>query len=402
MIDPAASPADAAATARAWVEAHLPAGCLPAVRAHDAAALGAIRAEHATAWYAELGESGLATPAWPRAYGGLGLGTDAAGAIADVLVDCGAERPEEDFVGLLLASATILAWGTEEQKQRFLPPLARGEHRWCQLFSEPGAGSDLASLSTRAVARPGGGWVVDGQKVWSSFAHIADFGLLMARTDPDVPKHRGIGYFLLDLRTPGVDIRPLRQMTGAAEFNEVFLTGVEVPPDAILGAPGDGWKVAISTLMAERDAITGRPGIGPERAAALTRRARETGALDDPLLRDRLLSLFVAEKAAQMTTMRAYAESGPPGPAGSIRKLVTAELDERAGLLAADLEPCDIVGWDGGMPATVHRFLALKTQAIAGGTSEIQRTIIGERVLGLPKDPDPDRNVPFSQRRRSG
>jgi alkylation response protein AidB-like acyl-CoA dehydrogenase len=405
-LDPSAPPEVAAAAARSWIEERLPADWLAAVRTRDRAAVRAIRAdpERTAPWYAQLGGSGLATPTWPRAYGGLELGTDAAGAIADVLMSFDAGRPEEDFVGLALAGATILAWGSEQQKRRFLPPLARGEERWCQLFSEPGAGSDLAGLGTRAVAQPEGGWLVDGQKVWSSYAHIADFGLLMARTDPDVPKHRGISYFLLDLRTSGVDVRPLRQMTGDAEFTEVFLTGVAVPPEALLGPLGSGWSVAITTLLAERSGITGRPAIGPERAAVLARRARDTGGLDDPVLRDRLLGLYVEEKALQMTTIRAYVEGrgGSPGAEGSIRKLASAQLDEAAGTLAADLEPCDIVAWDsaGPMPDGVHAFLAMKTISIAGGTSEIQRNIIGERVLGLPKEDDPDRDVPFARRRR--
>jgi alkylation response protein AidB-like acyl-CoA dehydrogenase len=281
--------------------------------------------------------------------------------------------------------------------------LARREQTWCQLFSEPGAGSDLASLATRAEPDGNGGWIVNGQKVWSSYAHVADWGMLLARTDADEPKHRGISYFLLDMHSPGVQPRPLRQMTGNAEFNEVFLTDVHVPAEALLGPLNSGWSVTISTLMSERSGITGRPSIGAGRAADLTALARRTGALDDPLLRDRLLQLFVTEKALQMTTMRAFAESGtaPPTVEGSIRKLTNADLDVTAGLLAADLDPLDVVGYAVGQPPqSVRAFLGMKTISIAGGTSEIQRNIIGERLLGLPRDTDPERDLPFAKRRR--
>lgn len=208
-------------------------------------------------WYRRLGQAGWSTPTWPAQYGGRGLSRDEGGAVVEELRRRGVDRPEEDFVGVWLAGPTILEWGTDEQRETYLRPLALGEHRWCQLFSEPGAGSDLASLSTSAVRIDGDRWLVNGQKIWSSFARRADYGLLMARTDPTLPKHAGITCFLLDMRTPGVEVRPLRQMTGDAEFNEVFLTDVVVPDSARLGPLNPGWKVGISTLMQERNSLTG-------------------------------------------------------------------------------------------------------------------------------------------------
>lgn len=391
---------------RAWLQANLPADWRAAAESGDRAALAAITADPArtAAWYETLGAAGWATPHWPVERGGRGYSAGDAAVVTDELARWSAGRPETHFVGLALAGDTILAWGTEEQQQRYLPPLARGQHRWCQLFSEPGAGSDLASLATRAQQRDDGNWVVNGQKVWSSYAHEAHFGLLMARTDPSLPKHRGITYFLLDMSTPGVQARPLRQMTGDAEFNEVFLDDVVVPDSARLGGVNEGWKVAITTLMAERSGLSGSPAVGPGVTDALLRRAQATGAWEAPVLRDRLLSLLVEERALQMATLRAFVSSGADGPGaeGSIRKLVHAELTERIGRLATELEPLGAVAWDAGepMPEATRQFLAGKTYSIAGGTSEIQRNIIGERVLGLPKDPDPERELPFADRAR--
>jgi alkylation response protein AidB-like acyl-CoA dehydrogenase len=398
-----------AAHVRAWLEAHLPANWRDAALAGDRHALAAITADLSTttAWYAELGRSGLATPAWPVEHGGLGLAADGAAVVNDELARLHAGRPAADFVGVALAGPTIVEWGTEQQKERYLRPLALGEERWCQLFSEPGAGSDLASLTTRAVRRDsdndGGSWVVDGQKVWSSFSDTARFGLLMARTDPGVPKHRGITYFLLDLRSPGVEVRPLRQLNGHSEFGEVFLSDVVVPDTDRLGPENNGWSVAMTTLMQERSGLSGRPGVGPGRADTLAVRARATGAWADPVLRDRLLTAFVAERVLQMATVRAFADLGTrePGAEGSIRKLAHGQLDTTLGLLATEVEPggataIDESDVDGA--AAVDAFLSGKILSIAGGTTEIQRNIIGERVLGLPRDRDPYADLPFGER----
>jgi alkylation response protein AidB-like acyl-CoA dehydrogenase len=396
---------------RSWLEDHLPAPWRQAALASDQPELDRILADQAVtrAWYAELGESGLATPGWPAEYGGLGLAADAAAVITDELTRLRADRPADEFIGLALAGPTIIEWGSDEQKERFLRPIALAEHRWCQLFSEPGAGSDLASLRTRAVKRKGGGevgrehWVVNGQKVWSSYSDRADFGLLMARTDPSQPKHRGISYFLLDMHAPGVEVRPLRQLNGHSEFGEVFFTDVVVPDTDRLGPEGLGWSVAISTLMQERSGLSGRPGVGPGQADALAVRARQTGAWADPVLRDRIMQAFITERALQMATVRAFASLGrsEPGAEGSIRKLTHAQLEVTLGLLATEAEPGDAIAWDApdqDAAAAVDAFLSGKILSIAGGTSEIQRNIIGERVLGLPRDRDPYADTPFEER----
>lgn len=390
-----------------WLAAHLPEPWVQAVREGDWDVVEALRADPAVAGpvLRAVAEAGLATPGWPREHGGLGLAPDAATAVLEQVQAYRAHWPMTDFISLALAGPTILAHGTEEQKQRFLAPTARGELRWCQLFSEPGAGSDLAGLSTRAERQDDGTWLVNGQKVWSSFAHLADFGILMARTDPELPKHRGITYFLLDMRTPGVETRPLRQMTGDAEFNEVFLTDVVVPDEARLGAVNDGWAVGISTLMQERSGLSGRPGVGPGRSDDLLARARQTGAWESEALQDRLLDLVVRERVLQMTTLRAFAEAGTadPGAEGSIRKLANAVLLEDLACLAMDVEPFGGASWPAGgpVPQATQDFLSMKELSIAGGTSEIQRNIIAERLLGLPKDVDPDKGLPFAQRGRS-
>jgi alkylation response protein AidB-like acyl-CoA dehydrogenase len=226
--------------------------------------------------------------------------------------------------------------------------------------------------------------------------------MLLARTDPAAPKHRGITYFLLDMRTPGVDPRPLRQMTGEAEFNEVFFDEVVIPDSARLGPVGQGWAVAISTLMQERNGLSGRPAVGEGETERVVAQALATGAWQDPLLRDRLVSAFVDERVLQMATVRSFTETGaePPTAEGSIRKLAHAVFTESLSRLGSELAP-DALAWEpGAVPEAVHQFLAAKTYSIAGGTSEIQRNIIAERLLGLPKDPDPERNLPFSQRGR--
>lgn len=401
----AASDAEIIAAVEAWLRAHLPEDWQAAVVRGDLAAVEVIREdpERGAAWFDLLGDSGLATPTWPVEHGGLGLPADRGAVVTETLARYRAERHDRDFVGLVLAGHTILEWGSPEQKAERLPALRRGREFWCQLFSEPGAGSDLAGLSTRAVQQPDGTWLINGQKVWNSYAHLADFGLLMARTDPAAPKHRGITYFLLDMRTPGVEPRPLKQMTGNAEFNETFLTDVVVPDSARIGPVNQGWSVAITTLMQERNGLSGRPAVGPGEADELVGRAVGNGSWEDPVLRDRLIEAYVEEKVLQMTTVRSFVASGDAAPnaEGSIRKLAHSVLAEKLGVLGTDLEADGAVAWDPAEGSeAADRFLAMKTYSIAGGTSEIQRNIIAERVLGLPKDPDPERHVPFNERSR--
>jgi alkylation response protein AidB-like acyl-CoA dehydrogenase len=353
-------------------------------------------------------DAGLAWVHFPEGLGGLGAPRALQAVVDAELAAAGApdNDPRRIGIGLGMAAPTILHHGTEEQRRRFLRPLWTGEEVWCQLFSEPGAGSDLAGLRTRAV-RDGDDWVVDGQKVWTSGAHNARWAILIARTDPGVPKHQGITYFVCDMTDPGVEVRPLRQITGEAEFNEVFLTGVRVPDAHRLGEVGDGWRVARATLMNERVAIGGtalpREGgmIGPVAAAW-----RQHPELRTPELHDRLLGLWVAAEVARLGAERVRQQlaAGAPGPEGSGLKLAFATLNQRISGLEVELlgeqglrygdwtmvrpEKVDFYGRDAG-----YRYLRAKGNSIEGGTSEILRNIIAERVLGLPAEPRTDKDV---------
>jgi alkylation response protein AidB-like acyl-CoA dehydrogenase len=293
-----------------------------------------------------------------------------------------------------------------------------GEHAWCQLFSEPGAGSDLASLATRAV-RDGDEWVLTGQKVWNTLAHIADRGLLVARTDPDVPKHKGLTYFALDMHAAGVEVRPLRQITGEAEFNEVYMTDVRVPDADRIGDVGDGWRVAMTTLMNERSVIGGgsggtRPGSGA--IAEALRIWRDEVADKHPAARDRLVRLWIEAEVLRLTNIRASQKrkAGSPGPEGSIAKLAFAEVNKDIYELCVDLlgaaalegydytmRRAEALGLVGPLGAGRKMFLRSRANSIEGGTSEIQRNILGERVLGLPGEPRTDKDLPWSQVPRS-
>jgi alkylation response protein AidB-like acyl-CoA dehydrogenase len=317
-------------------------------------------------------------------------------------------RPERNGIGLGMAAPTILAVGTDEQRHRFLRPLFTSEHIWCQLFSEPGAGSDLASLATRAV-RDGDEWVVTGQKVWTSHAHLADYGLLLARTDPDVPKHEGITYFLCDMKQPGVEVRPLRQLTGQAEFNEVFLTGARVPDDCRLGAVGAGWTVAQTTLNNERVAIGGRPL--PREGGyigEIARTWRERPELRTAHLHQRLLALWVEAEVVRLSGLRQrqLLATGEPGPDGSAVKARYAEVNQALSGFEVELLGSEALVYDDwslrrpegleflDRPAA-YRYLRAKGNSIEGGTSEILRNIISERVLGLPREPRTGTSVPW-------
>jgi alkylation response protein AidB-like acyl-CoA dehydrogenase len=315
-------------------------------------------------------------------------------------------EPERIGIGLGMAAPTILRFGTDTQKARLLRPLWTGEEVWCQLFSEPGAGSDLAGLRTRAV-REGDDWVVTGQKVWTSSAHNARWGILIARTDPDVPKHQGISYFVCDMTDPGVEVRPLRQITGEAEFNEVFLTEVRISDAQRLGTEGDGWRVAQTTLMNERVAIGGasvpREG-GMIGTVAETWRQRPE--LRTPDLHDRLLRLWVEAEVTRLTgeRLRQQLAVGAPGPEGSGMKLAFARLNQQISGLEVELLGEDGLrysGWAMTRPQIVdfygrdagYRYLRAKGNSIEGGTSEILRNIVAERVLGLPSEPRTDKDV---------
>ncbi|MFD4195447.1 acyl-CoA dehydrogenase family protein [Amycolatopsis thermoflava] len=353
-------------------------------------------------------DAGLAWVHYPAGLGGLDAPRELQNVVEAELAKAGApdNNPRRIGIGLGMAAPTILRFGTEEQKQRYLRPLWTGEEVWCQLFSEPGAGSDLAALGTRAV-RDGDEWVVNGQKVWTSVAHIARFAILVTRTDPDVPKHQGMTYFICDMTDPGVEVRPLRQLTGEAEFNEVFLSGVRIPDANRLGAVGEGWKVAQTTLMNERVAIGGN-AIPREGGliGMVAKTWRDRPELRTPELHDRLLKLWVQAEAARLagTRLRQQLAVGAPGPEGSAMKLAFANLQQALTGLEIELSGEDGLRYDDWTlrrPEKVdmlgrgpgYRYLRAKGNSIEGGTSEVLRNIISERVLGLPSEPRVDKDV---------
>jgi alkylation response protein AidB-like acyl-CoA dehydrogenase len=304
----------------------------------------------------------------------------------------------------MLAAPTILAHGTDEQKERYLPPILRGDVAWCQLFSEPGAGSDLAGLGTRAE-RDGDEWVVNGQKVWTSGAHHSDFAILLARTDPDQPKHRGITYFLVDMRSPGIDVRPLRQINGVAHFNEVFLTDVRVPAENVVGDVNGGWGVAMTTLANERAMIGGGGGVPFADVAAF---ARTFGRNGDPRVRQALASTFIRMELLRFLGFRiqtALSQGRMPGPEASVLKLAYSEHVAAMGDLVVGLQGPTGMLMDADAPDEGYwqqQFLAQWGVRIGGGTDQVQRNVIGERSLGLPREPRDDKDVPFRELTRRG
>ncbi len=365
-------------------------------------------AEHPSPTGRQLAEAGYVAPHWPRPWG---LGADPVHQLVvdDELQRAGVTRPRNQ-IGIGWAGPTIIHAGSEEQKERYLLPLLAGEEIWCQLFSEPGSGSDLASLSTRAV-RAGDGWVVNGQKVWTSGAHLSKYGILLARTDPDVPKHRGISYFLIPMDAPGVTVRPLREMTGSALFNEVFLDDVHLGPEALVGAVGDGWRLAKVTLGNERVSLSSGGalwGAGPT-AYDLVEAVRARGGVRDPLLRDRLAKLYVDAEVLRLMRLRMLAATiagQQPGPEASVRKMLADQHGRDIMDLARDLAGADGL-LEGAGPLGDdsqdwhYGWLFAPALTIGGGTSQVQRNILAERVLGLPRDGDPDAGRSWSETRRA-
>ncbi len=357
-------------------------------------------------------DAGLAWVHFPVGLGGLAVPRALQQVVDAELAAVGApcDSPLHNLIGLGMAGPTILRVGTPEQQQRFLRPLWTGEEIWCQLFSEPGAGSDLAAVSTRAVP-DGDSWVVDGQKVWTSLAHQARWALLIARTDPDVPKHRGLTFFVLDMHQGGVEVRPLRQITGEAAFNEVFLTHARIPDADRLGGVGDGWQVALTTLMNERVALGGSPA--PRESGAielLVRIWREHPELRTPGLHDRLLRLWVAVEANRLSAERSRQQlaAGNPGPENSASKLAFATLNQAASGLELELLGEQALRYDDWTPhravendffgrGSGYRYLRAKGNSIEGGTSEVLRNVIAERVLGLPAEPRTDKDLPWKE-----
>jgi len=378
---------------RTWLAENIPEGWgRPGFKEPE----GAARVAFYKDWSRRLYEAGFIGLTWPKEYGGRG---EPLGHQVIFLEEMGRSGAPEHVtpIGLGMAGPTILAHGTEEQKARYLKPILTGQEVWCQGFSEPDAGSDLAALSTRAEP-VGDEYAITGQKVWSSFAHEADFCILLARTDPSAERHRGLTYFILPMHTPGVEVRPLRQITGEAEFNEIFLDGARVPAANVLGRPGEGWNVAITTLMHERAnlavMLTVRLEVTLGRLIDLARSTWREGrrAADDPLVRDRIAKLWTELQALRFTNYRALSgmlATGMPGPEGSIVKIAWAETNQRLTRLALEIEgPYAMLS---GGPHAVQDGLWQRLQlrsrgnSIEGGTSEILRGIIAERILSLPK-----------------
>jgi len=374
--------------ARAWLDEH--ARGLP--REPDLAT--------AKTFMAKLYDAGYSGITWPVEYGGQGLSAAEERAFQEAAR--GVTLPIGVFgIGLGMCGPTLLSIGTEEQKRRYIRPLLRGEEIWCQMFSEPGAGSDVASLQTRAVL-DGDAWVVSGQKVWTSVARQADFGLVIARTDPDVPKHSGITMFVIDLHDPGVTVRPLRDMTGEAHFNEIFIDDVRIAPDQVVGEVNGGWSAAVTTLLHERVSIgmgaarTERPASYANLAAA----ARKRGLLDDAAVRDQLVDLYLRERAFDLFNARLSQEVKAgiqPGARGSVAKLLLAELTLYGADVAGEILGPDAVAYGDGEGGIASALSFAPGMALGGGTNEIMRNIIGDRVLGLPREPQVDRTVPFRE-----
>jgi alkylation response protein AidB-like acyl-CoA dehydrogenase len=376
--------------ARQWVEDHVPAPWRRA--AQQGRPIREVRsfAEY-EAWYPTFAASGLVVPTWPEAYGGLDLDVATARDIEAVLAPYHLGRLNP--LGLNLCAPALFAHGTEAQRLRYLPRIVDNSEKWCQLFSEPGAGSDLASLATRAE-RDGDGWVLTGQKVWTTWAHVSDWAVCLARTDPDVPKREGITYFLVDLHSAGVTVRPLRHITGEVDFNEVFLDGVRVADAQRVGGEGEGWRVAGATLSGERQMVSGAGSGGVDRIGGAA--ADALGVPDEPVLRQRVVALRAEERIRAWTNRRLRG-----GPLTSIGKVHQGDLNQRTQLAAVDLLGARATAWDTGLDRTVKGMLRSRANTIEGGTTEVNKNVIGERLLGLPREPDPFQGAAWKDTPRS-
>ena len=363
---------------------------------------------------------GLAWVQFPEGAGGLGLNPKYQLMVIETLRNEGISQQNRvaNILGIGMGAPTIIEYGTEEQISKYLRPMFTTEEIWCQLFSEPGSGSDLASLSTKAVD-DGDGYIVNGQKVWTTLGHLAKWGLIVTRTDPNVPKHRGLTFFIVDMESEGVDVRPLRQITGEAEFNEVYFTDVKIPKENLLGSLGEGWRVSLTILMNERVAIGGNVRERGSGAPGHLVQLWKEKNLQDPVTRDKLIKLWIEQEAVRLTNMRAVEnrEKGTPGPEGSTSKLYEAEINKASYEFGMDM-----LGNDGllfprgyaltqpelnfenetfGFTDTQSLFLRSRANSIEGGTSEIMRNIIAERVLGLPSEPKLDKDKAWKDIPRS-
>ncbi len=357
-------------------------------------------------WQKRKADAGWACIRWPKEYGGRG-----ANAMEQVILsqeEAKVKAPNTGFfsIGQGMAAPTMMTWASEDQKKQYLPKLASGENIWCQLFSEPAGGSDLAALRTRGV-RDGDEWVVNGQKIWTSGAQYSDFGILVLRTDPNVAKHQGLSYFFLDMKSPGVEIKPIKQISGASGFNEVYFTDVRIPDAQRLGEVGQGWQVALTTLMNERASIGGGGGgAGFEQIMKLAQRLNidDKPAIEDKQVRANLANWYVRQSGLKYTgyrSMTALSRGEIPGPENSIGKLVGAPLTQDLASFAIDLMDQAGILWS---PESAEledifqsAYMSIPGLRIAGGTDEIMANIIAERVLGLPQDVRVDKGIPFSE-----
>jgi acyl-CoA dehydrogenase len=395
------------ALAREWIAANAPKQYEDELRRSSLGRTqlkGANILDVAKAWQKKKADAGWAVPHWPKDYGGRG-----ASPIERVIW-----QQEEGVYGKLtgmfiigqgMCGPTMMAYASEEQKRHYLPPLASGEKVWCQLFSEPAGGSDVAGLRTRAE-KDGDDWIVNGQKIWTSGAHYSDYGILITRTDPDVPKHKGLTMFFLDMRSEGVDIKPIKQANGQSEFNEVYFTDVRIPDAQRLGAVNDGWNVSLTTLMNERMSIGASVATGfPELFEFCTNLMLEEGpAIDDPAVRSKLAQWAVRASGLKYTSFRAISalsKGERPGPENSIGKLVAGSMIQDVAMYALDLQGAAgvLTGPDEAEAAGKFQAMLLRSPAtrVEGGTDEILRNIIAERVLGLPGDIRVDKDVPFNR-----
>ena len=340
--------------------------------------------EFRRAWQRRLHDDDWAGVSWPKEYGGRGA-TLVEQAIYNEELGRAQAPSTANVLGLAMGGPTVIAHGSEEQKRRYLEPILSADEIWCQGFSEPEAGSDLASLKTRAV-RDGDEWVVTGQKVWTTLAHHAKWCMLVARTDQDAPRHKGLTYFLMDMDQDAVQVRPLRQITGEAEFNELFIEEARIPHENIVGGEGNGWNVAITTLMHERATLAFGLQIRVKiTLGELLAEARESGAAEDPIIRDRLAQLYIESEVLRLNALRglsAIMRTGVPGPEGSLGKWQWADVNQALTELAVDLRgPRAVLDDD----RWTYRYLRARANSIEGGTTEILKNIVAERVLGLPR-----------------
>jgi alkylation response protein AidB-like acyl-CoA dehydrogenase len=335
-------------------------------------------------WQRKLHEAHYAGLSWPEEFGGRGATLIEQAIFGEELARAKAPSTA-NVLGLVMGGPVVIAHGTEEQKKRYLEPILSAEEIWCQGFSEPDAGSDLASLKTRAV-KSNGDWLVTGQKVWTTYAHEAKWCMLVARTDADAPKHKGLTYFLMDMEQDAVQVRPLRQITGESEFNEIFMEEARIPDENVVGGVGNGWTVAITTLMHERAGLGAGSAIQVKIALGeLIELAQERGVADDPLVRQRIAQLYIDTETLRLNAWRGLTQimkTGVPGPEGSLPKWQWAEANQRLTELAVD-----ILGEEGPLRDSdwTYRFLRSRANSIEGGTTEILKNIIAERVLGLPR-----------------